>query len=278
MSFQDIEAGYGSLARSAGALTETGKDADSETCKLLMTSLSLQVLKINANVQGILRCVDQLGTAIDNANLRKQLHDLTDATQAMAKRSSGDMKKLSGLQSKLARHNRNTVALQKISRDLQMALASFQRAQQQNVERQRTFVIKSAKLASETEHYSTSLPSSRSRERQYTQIQQSPFLPNYEVAYQETIAQERQAEIREIESGIHEISTIFQQLGTLANQQGAMLDDFSMNISSVVADTGAAVEELSTGAEYQRKAGRRSACLMLVLVVIGTAVLLAILG
>ena len=76
MSFQDIEAGYGNLVCSGKATKESGKedaDADSETCKLLMSSLSLQVLKINANVQGILRCVEQLGTVKDNANLRKQL-------------------------------------------------------------------------------------------------------------------------------------------------------------------------------------------------------------
>lgn len=35
--------------------------------------------------------------------------------------------------------------------------------------------------------------------------------------------QEREAEIREIETGIHELSQIFRDLGTLVQEQGGML-------------------------------------------------------
>jgi syntaxin 7 len=49
-----------------------------------------------------------------------------------------------------------------------------------------------------------------------------------------------------------------------------------MNISSVAVDTGAASEELTTAAEYQRKAGRRAACLLLVGVFVVAIVLLAV--
>ena len=74
---------------------------------------------MNANVQGILKLVDQLGTAKDSAALRKSLcvpklnyqllttnnglcrHDLTETTRAMAKRGSGDLKNLSALQASL---------------------------------------------------------------------------------------------------------------------------------------------------------------------------------
>jgi hypothetical protein len=42
----------------------------------LQSSLSLQVFKINSNVQGILKLVDQLGTTKDSASLRKSLCDV----------------------------------------------------------------------------------------------------------------------------------------------------------------------------------------------------------
>lgn len=70
MSFQDIEAGHGHSARSASTVSQSGEDAEFQK---LQSSLSLQVFKMNANVQGILKYVDQLGTAKDNANLRKTL-------------------------------------------------------------------------------------------------------------------------------------------------------------------------------------------------------------
>jgi hypothetical protein len=70
MSFQDIEPGLGSPYRPASSLTQSREDSAFAT---LQHSLSLQVFKINSNVQGILKLVDQLGTPKDSANLRKSL-------------------------------------------------------------------------------------------------------------------------------------------------------------------------------------------------------------
>lgn len=52
---------------------------------------------------------------------------------------------------------------------------------------------------------------------QYSQI--SPA----ELAHQESLIQERENEIREIETGIHELNEIFRDLGTLVTEQGSML-------------------------------------------------------
>ena len=52
-------------------------------------------------------------------------------------------------------------------------------------------------------------------------LQQS--LSPQELAYQESLVQEREAEIREIETGIHELHEIFRDLGTLVQEQGGML-------------------------------------------------------
>jgi t-SNARE complex subunit (syntaxin) len=40
--------------------------------------------------------------------------------------------------------------------------------------------------------------------------------------------QEREAEIREIETGIHELSEIFRDLGTLVHEQGGMIGQSSL--------------------------------------------------
>lgn len=273
MSFQDIESGHGNSARSAlGLVSQSNEDAEFQK---LQSSLSLQVFKMNANVQGILKYVDQLGTAKDNASLRKTLHDLTETTRAMAKRSSEDLKKLSVLQGKLPHQK---AVLHKTSHDLQLSLVAFQRAQQVSAERQRT-VVQGVKLAVDDDHHSPSHdePAPTSQEQRQAQILQAQLSP-HELAYQESLIQEREAEIREIESGIHELSEIFHDLGTLVNQQGNMIDNIEMNISSVAVDTGSAAEELTTAAEYQRKAGRRAACLLLILVFVVAVVLLAILS
>ncbi|PPQ82136.1 hypothetical protein CVT26_009085 [Gymnopilus dilepis] len=328
MSFQDIEAGYGGHP-SRSPSSSNPQSREDTAFQSLQQSLSLQVFKMNANVQGMLKLVDQLGTGKDSAALRKSLHDLTDTTRAMAKRGSEDLKRLSELQANLPHQK---TALQKTSHDLQMSLVAFQRAQQVSAERQRT-VVQGVKLAIDDEQHHPSNPDEPEptpQEQRQAQILQAQLSP-HELAYQESLIQEREAEIREIEQGIHELSEIFHDLGTLVNQQGSMIgmyscflcyplpssplaphapltrsqntchnrgvflddslfsslpfvlgsdrfsfvDNIELNISSVSADTGAASQELTTAAEYQRKAGKRAACLMLILAVVAAVVLLA---
>ena len=140
-----------------------------------------------------------------------------------------------------------------------------------------------------------SSPTPSQRQAQILQTQLSP----QELAFQESMIQEREAEIREIESGIHELHEIFRDLGTLVQEQGGMLgessllvrrrtaismhranvvaiDNIESNISSIAVDTAGAAEELTTAHEYQRRAGKRALCLMLVLVVVVCVVLLAV--
>ncbi|KAF9046380.1 t-SNARE [Panaeolus papilionaceus] len=274
MSFQDIEAGRAHPARTATLTASQSREDNS--FQSLQSSLSLQVFKMNANVQGILKLVDQLGTPKDSAPLRKSLHDLTESTRAMAKRASEDLKQLSTLQASLPQHK---TAFQKTSHDLQISLVAFQRAQQVSAERQRT-VVQGVKLAVDDEQRHPTQPNDPEpslQEQRQAQILQERLSP-HELAYQESLIQEREAEIREIESGIHELSEIFHDLGTLVNQQGSMIDNIELNISSIETDTGAAVRELGTAAEYQRQAGKRAACLMLILAVVVAIVLLAILS
>ncbi len=60
------------------------------------------------------------------------------------------------------------------------------------------------------------------------------------------------------------------------SSNNAPVDNIESNISSIAVDTSGAAEELSTASEYQRKAGRRAACLMIVIVIVVCIVLLAV--
>jgi len=270
MSFQDIETG---LTQRPHSPTRNAPQSREDAAFIsLQSSLSLQVFKINANVQGILKLVDQLGTPRDSPALRKSLHDLTETTRAMAKRGSDDLRKLAALQATLP--DKKT-PLQKTSHDFQLSFIAFQRAQQVSAERQRT-VVEGVKLAVEEDSASQEDISSSPEQRQALAMQSQ--LSPHELAYQESLIQERETEIREIETGIHELSEIFRDLGTLVSEQGGMLDNIESNISSIAVDTSGAAEELTTASDYQRKAGRRAACLMIILVIVVAIVLLAILS
>ncbi|PBK72479.1 t-SNARE [Armillaria solidipes] len=263
MSFQDIESGYSTNPSSSGPIS-----SDDAAFMSLQSSLSLQVFKINANIQGIRKLIEQLGTPRDSNVLRKRLHDLTESTQSMVKRGSEDLKKLAVLQGGLPHQH---ASLQKTSRDFQLSLSSFQHAQRSSAERQRT-VVEDVRMAVEDDHDHDHQP-----DQHQSLLLQSRLSP-HELAYQESLIQERENDIREIESGIHELAEIYRDLGTIVGEQGEMLDNIEANISSVALDTSRASEELTTAAHYQRKAGKRAACLMIVLTVVTAIVLLAVLS
>ncbi len=54
------------------------------------------------------------------------------------------------------------------------------------------------------------------------------------------------------------------------------LDNIESNIVSVAQNTSSAADELTTAHEYQRKAGRRMACLLVILVIVIAVILLAV--
>ena len=53
-------------------------------------------------------------------------------------------------------------------------------------------------------------------------------------------------------------------------------DNIESNISSVEVHVREADRELNTAADYQRKAGKRGACLMMIIVIVVTIVLVAV--
>jgi Syntaxin len=72
-------------------------------------------------------------------------------------------------------------------------------------------------------------PEPTPQEQRQAQILQSQLSP-HELAYQESLIQERETEIREIETGIHELAEIFHDLGTLVNQQGGMIGEYHVSV------------------------------------------------
>ncbi|KAN0102334.1 t-SNARE [Russula decolorans] len=146
--------------------------------------------------------------------------------------------------------------------------------QQVSAEKLRT-VVKSVKLAVEEDPSTSSHHTEAAPEQLQAQAMQAQLSP-HELAYQESLIHEREAEIREIETGIHELSEIFRDLGTLVHEQGGMLDNIESNVYSIAVDTAGAAEELTTASEYQRRAGRRAACLGLVIIIVIVVVLIAV--
>lgn len=59
-----------------------------------------------------------------------------------------------------------------------------------------------------------------------TQVQaQAPQITQHELEFQEQLIAEREGEIREIETGIHELNDIFRDLGAIVQEQGGLIGE-----------------------------------------------------
>lgn len=76
MSFQDVEAGLSNVESTA----RNAQSPEEAAFANLQSSLSMQVFKIDNNVRGILKLVDQLGTQRDSPALRKSLYASSSTT------------------------------------------------------------------------------------------------------------------------------------------------------------------------------------------------------
>jgi len=202
----------------------------------------------------------------------------SSTTREMIKRGTDDLKQLAILQSSLPHQSG---LLKKTSHDFQLSLAAFQNAQKLSAERQRTVVQVVKQTAGEhdgaTSGPAGSSSSPGSPRLQQTQLQVKALSP-HELAYQEALVQERENEIRQIEVGIHELNEITRDLATIIAEQAPMFDNVEANIASVEVNLREADREVTVAADYQRKAGKRGACLMIVIVIVITIVLVAVLN
>jgi len=283
MSFSDLERGEGSAPTRNGGL----QSAEDRELSALTHRISLHIFKINSNVTGIVKCIDMLGTSKDTPAVRKQLTNLTDVTREIVKDSTVDVKKLAAY---AAGTPKQKMEQAKVSRDFQAAALTFQRAQRRSAEKQRQYVDRAKASLAEAESSeltpgppltprkdSQLVELEEHRPQQAQQLTQVEALSDAEVEFQEQMIEEREEEIREIESGIHELNEIFRDLGTIVHEQQSMLDNIESNVIAIANDTENASSELTTAHRYQRKAGRRLFCLLMIFCIVLAVVLIAIL-
>ncbi|GAA5913500.1 hypothetical protein JCM5296_001746 [Sporobolomyces johnsonii] len=277
MSFQDLERGLGErapLARDTGISPE-----DDLEFKALARSLSTQTHKISANTSAIAKLVELLGTAKDTPVLRTRLHDLTESTREVLKGSMVDFKRLTDWKLQLS-DRQHKQEQQKVSTDFGRALEAFQAISRRSAERQKQFVER-AKLTVQAVEHGTLSPGAPSDDAtgQLLELQTThETVQDSEVEFQEQLIQEREGEIEQIEQGITELNQIFKDLGQIVGEQQSMIDNIETNVLSVARDTHGASTQLTEAHAYQRKAGRRMFCLLLVFLLVLTIVLLAVLS
>ncbi|KAJ3327528.1 hypothetical protein HDU76_011635 [Blyttiomyces sp. JEL0837] len=236
------------------------------------------VFLISNNVVSIQKFVGQLGSPKDTADMRHKLHTLTEETRDMIKQTSTDLKLLSAPEHNQSQFDerQRKIAQQKLQKDFEDVLRRFQTVSKSAAEKSRDYVHKARAqqhLQEEEESATESQPLMGNSQR----LQQLQTLDN-EIEYNESLIQEREEDLRNIERSIVEVNEIFRDLGTLVHEQGYMLDNIESNVGSVAINMENATGELRTAARYQKMSQNKMCCLFIILGVIGVIVVLVILS
>lgn len=242
----------------------------------LAHAVSEGLFTLASNISTTNRLLSLLGTKRDKPDLRERMRSLTDETRDRCKDMGGQVKRL---QSWADVTSSQRFTQQKLSREFASSLADFQGLQRLSAEKQRAYV-EAAKTAlheeDETEDGLRRVSADDEALLQEQMEQQQQLVDQGDVDFNDTLIQEREEEIRGIETGITELNEIFQDLGTMVTEQGALVDNIESNISNVHDRTRGAATELTKAARYQRNSRNKMFCLLIILAVILTIVLLAV--
>lgn len=163
----------------------------------------------------------------------------------------------------------------KVTRELRRSLHEFQEAQ--DTFTSLTMTIKDEAQAALEQHAEQQqqqlIP--QSNESQQLVLEQD-VINNEEFVYQQSLIREREEEIQNIEHGIQELNEIFNDLGSIVQEQGTLVDNIESNIYEISNSTRDAAGQLNKALRYQRRSGRKTLCLLMIVCVILGIVLLGI--
>jgi hypothetical protein len=154
-----------------------------------------------------------------------------------------------------------------LKRDFESCLLDFQTTSKLSAQKSREYMIKA-------QTYLDYHTEEEEETEQAPLLKHSVLVPEEHVAYNESIIQEREQDILEIERNIVQVNEIFRDLGTIVNEQQYLLDNIETNVGNTVVNMENATHELRTANKYQKMATKRLCCLLIAGAIVITIIIL----
>ncbi|XP_040987938.1 syntaxin-22-like [Juglans microcarpa x Juglans regia] len=259
MSFQDLEAGRPFTSRRDRI---NGKQDSTQ-------AVASGIFQINTAVSTFQRLVNTLGTPKDTPELRDKLHKTRLHIGQLVKDTSAKLKQASEIDHNVEVNASKKVADAKLAKDFQAVLKEFQKAQRLAAERETAYTpfVPQAVLPSSYTANEMDVSIDKSPEQRVLLVEsrrQEVLLLDNEIAFNESIIEEREQGIQEIQQQIGEVNEIFKDLAVLVHEQGAVIDDIGSNIEGAQAATSQGNSQLVKASKTQRS-NSSLACLLLVI-------------
>ena len=244
-------------------------------------SVEAALFQLTTNVSQYRRLAQGLGSGKDTPAHRQRIKQLGEKISGLAKDVSGQLKAQGAQGAGGAGGAGDSAAKlkqQKLVKDFSALLQDFQKAQRECAEREAASLPRQPKSRAgrAAEAQAASAAEQEANERQALlaeQRRQEQRQVDSQIEFNDSLIEEREQGIVEIQHQIGEVNEIFQDLALLVNEQGEMIEDIESNIVRTGQHTSAAVKELKK-ADKSHKNLRNKFCFMFVIIAIIIGVLL----
>eukprot|EP01132_Coremiostelium_polycephalum_P005037 gene5037-6268_t len=252
-------------------------------------STAKTIAQIQSAVINLNRLVQQLGTSRDSMDVREKIRSNVESTTGLISQESSKVKSLTALASR-TKDSRNKQLYHKLVNDYNNSLKQFKEIAQDATRRERSTPLPPQQQQQQQSALSNQHQNNRNNyNNNYSQQQQQYYEDDKEDEnqslmessrrqqlaqiesereYHNSIIQEREEGIKQIEQSIVEINEIFLDLSNLVAEDGVRLNNIEANIESSHLNVKEGVQELHQASKYQRSSRTKMCWLALILIVV----------
>lgn len=234
----------------------------------LVQTISSNIQKITQSTSEIQRIVNQLGTALDTAELRHSLQQKVQFVNKLAKDTDVCLKNFTSLPADSDQRQRK-LQKDRLLNEFSSALTNFQKIQRQAAEKEKEFVAR-VRAGSRLSAGGADDGLRDGALVNWNTESQSQVMQEDDITEDDLrLIEERESAINQLEEDIRGINEIFKDLGMMVHEQGEMIDSIEANVESADVHVQQANQQLARAAEYQRKSRKKICILIIVLLIVG---------
>ncbi|KAI1284831.1 Syntaxin-12 [Halotydeus destructor] len=255
--------------------SQSGMDSSSDAFTHITQSIATNVQKISQNVNSMQRMVNQLGTPLDSESLRSQLHELQHETNQITKETNDSLKALTRLPqpANLSDQKERRMLKDRLMNGFKETLKNFQLAQETAARKEKKGVIYARANSRQSGSF-------KDEPSQMIQMQNPIDSDRATVQIEEEAnlkaLQDREIAFRQLETDIVDANNLFKDLLLMISEQGEVVDNIEVNITSASARVDKGARNLLLAQDYQSSTRRKTLCLVLILAAISVIVAVSI--
>lgn len=261
------EFGYGSLEESQTPFLE--QESGDSQFRSLFEKTGSSIQRINSYVSSLERSLRQIGTSSDSVQLRNKITTVLHDVGQNVTRTQTNIKRLKELGRTLSKENR--LQVERITNQFLDTVQRFIDIQKRVANQMKAYpdLPKDSPFYQEEQNYG--FDSAEDNSQRQAQEQETE-----EMEYNLALMEERERQVRDIESAIVDVNEIFRDLSAMVVEQGDMIDSIEANVERGADNVSSGRQELQKAEMYQKKARQKQLCIVVCLAVIVAVIVVII--